>query len=253
VAPIVLLTDFGGAGPYPAAMKGVILGIHARATIVDLTHEVPPQDVRAAAFVLAAAHGYFPRGTIFVCVVDPGIGTSRRIVFVEAGGRRFLAPDNGLLTLVLREHPTARARLVSNRRLFLPQVSATFHGRDVFAPVAARLARGLPPAKLGPPVRAIERFPVSEPVRRGASLRGEILYVDPFGNAITNLRDEPVCEIRIGRRRIARVVRTYADLAEGEIGLLRGSSGYFEIVLRNGSAAKKLGVAVGQALDARLG
>jgi S-adenosyl-L-methionine hydrolase (adenosine-forming) len=250
--PIVLLTDFGGAGPYVGAMKGVILGLHARATIVDLSHEISPQDVRAAAFVLDAAWRWFPPRTIFVCVVDPGVGTNRRIVFVDAGGRRFLAPDNGLLTLVLRGARPHVAREVSNRKLFLPEVSATFHGRDVFAPVAARLARGLAPAKLGPIARRLVTFDGHGPERDGDRLRAHVLFVDPFGNAILDVRDEPVNEVRVGRARVHRVVTTYGELEEGEAGLLRGSSGFLEIAVRDGSAAKRFGLEAGDVVDARL-
>ncbi|MBI1850595.1 MAG: SAM-dependent chlorinase/fluorinase [Planctomycetes bacterium] len=250
--PIVLLTDFGEAGPYVGAMKGVILGIHPKATLVDLSHEIPPQDVRAAAFVLDAAHAWFPPRSLFVCVVDPGVGTARRIVYVEAGGRRFLAPDNGLLTLVLRERRAVRARAVTNRRLFLPEVSSTFHGRDVFAPVAARLARGLPPASLGPPARLLTTFGFPEPERDGSRIRAKVVWVDSFGNVVLNLRDEPVCEIRARRSRIRRLVSTYGELLEGEAGILRGSSGWLEIAVRNGSAASRFGLAAGDEIDARL-
>jgi S-adenosylmethionine hydrolase len=253
VSPIVLLTDFGDSGPYVASMKGVILTLHPRAVIVDLSHAIPPQDVRAAAFVLAAAEGWFPRGSIFACVVDPGVGTGRRIVYVEAGGRRFLAPDNGLLTLVLRARGGRAARVVSNRRLFLEEVSATFHGRDVFAPVAARLARGLEPSRLGPRAHSLVTLPVPKPARRGSRAVAEILYVDPFGNAVTNLRDEPVREVRIGRRRVRRVVRTYGDLGEGEAGILRGSSGWLEIAVRGASAQERFGLSIGDRLEVYLG
>ena len=254
MAPIVLLTDFGGAGPYVGAMKGVILGIHPRAVLVDLTHEIPPQDVRAAAFVLASAADFFPRRSLFVCVVDPGVGTGRRIVYVEAGGHRFLAPDNGLLTLVLGKHPHARARAVTNSRLFLSEISSTFHGRDILAPIAARLARGLAPARLGPEIGRLETFPIPEVTvsKNGRTAKAEVLYADRFGNLVTNLRDEPVSEIQIGRRRIRRAVTTYSQLAEGEAGLLRGSSGWLEIVVRNGSAKRRLGARVGSKVEARL-
>ncbi len=254
--PIVLLTDFGAAGPYVGAMKGVLLGIAPRAVLVDLTHDVPPQDVRGAAFVLAAAEPFFPRGSLFVCVVDPGVGTDRRIVYVEAGGHRFLAPDNGLLTLVLSERRPRRARIVANRRLFLPHVSATFHGRDVFAPVAARLARGLDPARLGPKARDLAMLaipvPTSGPGRAGRVLEAEIVFVDPFGNLVTNLRDEPVGEIRIRGWRIRRLAETYGQLREGEAGILRGSSGYLEIAVRNGSARDRFNARVGLRVEARL-
>src|SRR5919199_222420 len=185
---ITLLTDFGVADAYVGVMKGVILGIAPEVTAVDLCHEVPPQDVRAGAFLLMAAYAYFPAGTIHLAVVDPGVGTERQIVAVRAGEHYFVGPDNGLLRWAVdRAGGAAAIVAVENPEYRLSQVSTTFHGRDMMAPAAAHLARGVPLEALGPAVPRLAGEPFPEPQRRGNALAGRVIYVDRYGNCITNL------------------------------------------------------------------
>jgi S-adenosylmethionine hydrolase len=253
---IALLTDFGWRDHFAGVMKGVIAGIAPRAQVVDLCHDVEPQEIDQARFLLRASVPYFPRGTIFVCVVDPGVGSARRALCVESGGRIFIGPDNGLFTEVLSE-PGARAREISNPKLRLPVLSQTFHGRDVFAPAAAHLAAGVPPSRLGKLVRDPVRLPSLDPVRTGRRFwSGRVAHIDRFGNLVTNL---PAAEflppavrgaaVSAGFRNISRICRSYAEAPEGELFLIAGSSGTIEISLKQGSAAKQLGVAVGAPVE----
>ena len=235
---IALLTDFGTADPYAAVMKGVITARTA-APIFDLSHEIAPQDIFAGAWFLRTVERWWPAGTIFVAVVDPGVGTSRRILALSREDKVFLAPDNGLLTFVA---PGAEARAVENASLFLPEGSSTFHGRDRFAPVAAALANGTPPADLGPPVREIVLLEHD---------RGTIVAIDRFGNAITDLEPPPGrFAVRIGGVTIDRVCRTYEEGGE-EPFLIVGSSGCIEISVRNGSAATSLHLERGMRVQLR--
>jgi S-adenosyl-L-methionine hydrolase (adenosine-forming) len=278
---VTLLTDFGTADGYVGAMKGVILGINRDARIVDVTHEVRPQDVAGGAFALHTAHCYFPRGTVHVAVVDPGVGTDRAGVIVDSGDALFVAPDNGLLSFVLRQAargdrttkapgtprdtkgegapqpPTPnpqplpqgwRAVRLAEPRFWLPAPSNTFHGRDIFAPVAAHLSLGEPPESFGPEMDELVALSIPEPVQlEDGAVRGIVLHVDRFGNLITNLRapDLPArpLQIEIGTHRIEDVSRTYAE-GRGLIALI-GSSGYLEVALSGGSAQAEIGVGVG--------
>lgn len=256
---IVLLTDFGFRDSYVGVMKGVIRTICRNADVVDLSHNIMPQDVAEAAFVLGASYRYFPPDTIFACVVDPGVGTERAILYLRANKQTFLAPDNGLLTIVEEECEREELRRVTEEKYFLPDRSATFHGRDVFAPVAARLAAGLAPQELGPAQRYLRRLRLPHPVRAAdGSLRGEIIYIDQFGNLITNVRGatlerefrEPAAdlEVRVKRRQICGLVSAYADRQPGELLALVGSSGYLEIAVNQGSAAALLGCEKGDSV-----
>ncbi len=252
IPPIVLLTDFGFKDSYVGVMKGVIRGICRGAEVIDLSHNIMPQDVAEAAFVLAAAYRYFPEETIFVCVVDPGVGTDRAIVYVRVNDQAFLAPDNGLLSVVVEEAAPSAVRRVTAERYFLNEPSTTFHGRDIFAPVAAHLAAGLEPEKLGPTLRRVRRLRLPRPVRAAdGSLRGEIIYIDQFGNLITNMSramlersfEVPLgeVEVTVKRRKVERLSRTYGEAAAGELVALIGSSGYLEVAVNQGSAARFLG------------
>jgi S-adenosylmethionine hydrolase len=237
---IALLTDFGSRDPYVAAMKGV-LASRTEARVIDLSHDIAPFDVIGAAWFLASIIDYWPSGTIFVCVVDPGVGTARKIVALEREGRIFLAPDNGLLTFV----GDGRAFAVTNAALFLPDGSNTFHGRDRFAPVAAALANGLAIEEAGEPLNAIERLPYDAPVYERDRARGTIVAVDRFGNAITDVRHASVLFAPFGLRVrdivIERVETNYGDAAPGPF-LIAGSSGCIEISIANASAAERLGL-----------
>lgn len=227
-------------------MKGVLLARCPDARVVDLCHGIGPQDVRAGAFALMQAVRYFPDRTLFVCVVDPGVGSPRRILWATDGRRDFLAPDNGLLSWA---GPLAEVRAVTARRLFLPRVGSTFDGRDVFAPVAAALASGLPPAELGPRARRIHRIRMPRPRRSGSRLRGEVLAIDRFGNAVTNIAARAA---RAGMRlRLAGAeFRLAPSYSAAERAAVRGSSGFVELALRGGSLAAEMGVRVGDRIDA---
>jgi len=249
--PIVLLSDFGHHDPYVGVMKGVILSFCPKAAIVDLGHELPPQDVTAAAFTLRVSAPYFPKGSLFVCVVDPGVGSQRRILWARTARHQFLAPDNGLLSWV--QEPFIEVRSVENRRLWLPQVSATFHGRDIFAPVAGRLGAGLKPRELGPQAADFQRLPFPEPSLDRRGVRGSILMIDRFGNAITNLRPEHLAFASsvACKGRCLPLRRHYAEAKTKEPLALIGSSGYLELSIRNGDFSRAFQARPGDQVHAR--
>ncbi|MCS6816964.1 MAG: SAM-dependent chlorinase/fluorinase [Blastocatellia bacterium] len=258
---ITLLTDFGLADFFVGAMKGVILSIHREAVIVDLTHLIPPQDIWTAALTLADSVGTFPEGTIHVAVVDPGVGSGRRAVLIETTRSFFIGPDNGLFTLVLEDDPPRRAIHITNDRFFRHPVSRTFHGRDIFAPVAAWLARGVEPSEFGPGIADVVRLPIPRVERLSEThWRGQVIHVDRFGNLITNItaRDVPLEALRAGGRLLINgyevsALRThYQEAAEGEVFALIGSTGRVEISIRQGSAATVLGVGRGALVDVLL-
>lgn len=249
---IALLTDFGFRDSYVGVMKGVVRGICPETDIIDLSHNVMPQDVAEAAFVLAASYRYFPGDTIFVCVIDPGVGTDRKVLYMRANGQTFLAPDNGLLSIIAEESHPEVVREVTAEDLFLKEASNTFHGRDVFAPVAAHLAAGYGPEDLGPLYRNMRSLQLPRPVRcADGSLRGEIIYIDQFGNLITNIRRATIqqsfgadmgrVQVEVKRRMVAGLSAAYADRPDGELLALVGSSGYLEVAVNRGSAAGALG------------
>jgi S-adenosyl-L-methionine hydrolase (adenosine-forming) len=238
---IALLTDFGTRDPYVAAVKGVIAS-RSDVPIVDLTHEIAPYDVFGAAWFLRAIVRDWPAETIFVCVVDPGVGSSRRILAVEQDGRVFLAPDNGLLSLGLGPRASGLGYAVENGALFLPDGSNTFHGRDRFAPVAAAIANGLPLEQLGPRVESIVQLRY-EPPEYGQTIRGSIVAVDRFGNLITDIEAAriPFAPFALEAHGITidRLETQYAGAAPGAF-LIVGSLGCIEISVANGSAAERL-------------
>ena len=278
--PIVLTTDFGNSDAYVGVMKGVILGINPGAAIIDLTHEVGPQNLRQGSFILGVNHSYFPPGTIHVAVVDPGVGTDRKPIVLETPAATFVAPDNGLLSEVLREHLAGDSLNVvhqgiislpdhlgcwelSNSRYQRRPVSNTFHGRDIFAPAAAHLSTGVRPEEVGPAVSEVTYRPLNEPIQAGNVVAGEVIYTDRFGNLITNIpgtwlsqsgiqRGETVIEI--GTRLISGLSRTFHDLAVDSSGqfdglplvALVGSNGNLEVAVRDGNAVESLGFGVGE-------
>lgn len=255
---ITLLTDFGLADFFVGAMKGVILSIYREAVIVDLTHLIPPQDIYAAALTLADCYATFPEGTIHVAVVDPGVGSERRAVLIETARYFFIGPDNGLFTLVVEHESLQRAIQITAERFFRHPVSRTFHGRDVFAPVAAWLARGVPPSEFGPEVSDLMRLPIPRVERLDEKRwRGQVIHVDRFGNLITNVtaRDIPLEALRQGGRLLVNghevsALRThYHEAAPGELFALVGSTGRVEIAVREGSAATALGVGRGATVE----
>jgi S-adenosylmethionine hydrolase len=244
---ITLTTDLGFKDAYVGVMKGVILGINPGTTIVDLCHEIEPQNIRQAAFLLHISCPYFPKDAIHIVVVDPGVGTKRRLVLVISPLGRFLAPDNGVLSYILGEGAFEAFEL-SNRRYWLPSVSSTFHGRDILAPVAAHLSLGTSPQKLGKKATGLVSFPIPRPEKAPGSLRGEVLHIDTFGNLITNIREDDLPKgrltVEIAGHTIEKLGRTYA-VGRGLLALV-GSSGYLEIAARNKNAARLLKARVGK-------
>ena len=249
---IALLSDFGTRDHYAGTMKGVALGICPDATLVDISHDVPPHDVLAGALELAASYRYFPAGTVFLVVVDPGVGSTRRGIAADAGDYKFVAPDNGVLTVVLDEHPPRRVVELTERKYARPTVSRTFEGRDRFAPAAAWLAKGIELTAMGRPAGAIARLEVPHPRVADDEIEGQVLRVDRFGNLITNidrkafekLSGTPL-DIRVGARKVSKVVSTYADASVGEVCALFGSTDHLEIAANGASAADELGVGRG--------
>ncbi|MBI3048767.1 MAG: SAM-dependent chlorinase/fluorinase [Acidobacteria bacterium] len=250
---IALLTDFGTKDHYAGTMKGVALGICPEATCVDITHEIPPHDILAGALELAASYKYFPPGTVFLVVVDPGVGSARRPIAAEAGAFRFVAPDNGVLTLVFRETPPKRVVELTERRYARPTVSRTFEGRDRFAPAAAWLAKGIDLSGLGRLLTSWQVLTVPEPIVGEADVVAEVLRVDRFGNLVTNVDRRTFerfagsggIEIVAGTQAVDKVVATYADAAPGSLCALFGSSEHLEIAVNGGSAAERLSLARG--------
>ena len=253
---ITLTTDFGVSDHFVGTMKGVILGLAPRAAIVDITHEILPYDVNEAAFAIAQAWRYFPKKTIHLVVVDPGVGSERRPILCEAGGQFFIAPDNGVLSMIYDAEPH-KVRAITNAKLKRKEVSRTFHGRDVFAPAAAHLARGVDPGKFGKPIRDYIRSFLLKPQQIGRDTwTGVILKIDRFGNLITNLRIDEFSavktnafELRIGLERIRRLALTYSETAIGEVFAIVGSSGYLEVAANQASASKVLGCGAGAGVE----
>ncbi|MBI3492475.1 MAG: SAM-dependent chlorinase/fluorinase [Acidobacteria bacterium] len=252
---IALLTDFGTRDHYAGAMKGVALGICPDAALVDISHDVPAHDVLAGALELAAVYRYFPAGTIFLVVVDPGVGSTRRGIAADAGDFKFVSPDNGVLTAVLDEHAPRRVVELSERRYARPTVSRTFEGRDRFAPAAAWLAKGIELTALGRPAGTIQRLAIPQPHVQADRIDGEVLRVDRFGNLITNIDRKtfdrlagapgvPI-EVHVGARQVSKVVSTYADAAPGEVCALFGSTDHLEIAANGASAAAELALGRG--------
>ena len=263
MAPIIgLLTDFGLRDHYVGAVKGAILSICPEAALVDVVHELPAYDVLEGAFALAAAYAAFPAGTVFVAVVDPGVGSSRRGLVLEAGGYRFVAPDNGLLGLVMADHDERRLHALANEKLFRPQVATTFHARDVFGPVAAHLASGVAIEAVGPPVLDPVPLPLA-PVRQvtGEEWEARVIHVDRFGNLTTNLSAAQLLRIAQSAGPGDVVVkiegvtlplaRTYSDVPAGEPCALVGSSGLLEVAVNQGDAARVMGAGRGAPVRVR--
>jgi S-adenosylmethionine hydrolase len=253
---IALLSDFGTRDHYAGTMKGVMLGICPEATLVDLTHDVTAHDVLEGALQLASAYRYFPPGTIFLAVVDPGVGSARRGIAADTGDYRFVAPDNGVLTAVFREQAPRRVVELTERRYARPTVSRTFEGRDRFAPAAAWLAKGIQLTALGRPVTDYQQIEIPQPEVDADTLRGVVLRVDRFGNLVTNV-DRRTFErfsqgktigLSAGGHAVARLVATYAEMPAGEVCALFGSTDHLELAVNAGSAAAQLALARGAAI-----
>lgn len=249
---VTLLTDFGLSDAYVAELRGVLLSSAPGVALVDITHAIPPGDVRAAAYVLGRAWHHFPPGTVHLAVVDPGVGTTRAALALRARGHFFVGPDNGLFTPVLRDAAVEAVTLLT------PSAAApTFHGRDVFAPAAAAIAFGAPLSSLGPPFSGIpERLATAEPRYEGKSVVGEVIYVDRFGTLVTNLTPEQVpayATLQVEDLDLGPLRRTFGDAVAGGLVAFVGSDGSVEIAVRNGSAARRLGLGVGGQVRVRLG
>ena len=233
---ISLLTDFGTADYYVGAVKGAILSVNPSAVVVDITHEIPPQDVAAGAFTLLAAYKTFPAGTIHVAVVDPGVGSTRRPIIVSANEQFFVGPDNGLFTYICDREPSHRTFHVTAERYFRREVSTTFHGRDIFAPVAAALSTGVAVEDFGAEINDEIRLPSLETPRR-------IIHIDRFGNCVTNItRDRSPSEIVVKGRTISEFRQFYGEGDNESLFAIWGSAGFLEISVNGGSAAQVLGV-----------
>lgn len=257
---IAFLTDFGTRDHYASAMKGVVLSINPDVTLVDLSHDLPVHDVGYAAQELAATYKYFPPGTIFVVVVDPGVGSSRRGLAAEVGEWKLVAPDNGVLTAVFIEMPPKKVVELTERRYARPTVSRTFEGRDRFAPAAAWLSKGVQLSALGRTITDYHMLDLPKPVLENGVLRGVVIRIDRFGNIITNL-DRKTCErlsegvgalhLTVGSQSISRIVSTFSDIPRHEVGALFGSTDQLECAAQEASAAERLNVSVGDAVELR--
>jgi S-adenosyl-L-methionine hydrolase (adenosine-forming) len=248
---ITFTTDFGLQDWFVGTMKGVILGLNPASVVVDITHEIGRGDIGAGAFALAAACRYFPTGTIHVAVVDPGVGSDRRAIVIQTGQYFFVGPDNGVLSLALRQERVVAVRALKNEQYFHLPISVNFHGRDVFAPVAAHLSRGVALSEFGPAVEDYVKLDWPQVQTSAAGIQGQAVYIDRFGNVITNIENELIAGqqmesliISAGKTRLA-VGSCYQAVAPGKpVGLL-GSHGCLEIAVNGGSAARDLGLSIG--------
>jgi S-adenosylmethionine hydrolase len=252
---ITFTTDFGLSEHYVGAMKGAILNIHPEASIVDISNGVPSFDVLDGAITISQAYSYFPSETVHLVVVDPGVGSERRPLVVTTARHHFVAPDNGVLSLIYEREERISVRHITAEHYFLQPVSQTFHGRDIFAPVAAHLSKGMDPAKLGDEVSDYMRLAAPRPKPAGAVLKGIVLKVDKFGNLVTNItpRELPSLlaagslpfRLQVGKVEVTRLHTAYAQGAPGEIFAILGSMGYLEIACNRGSAAQVAGAGRG--------
>ena len=258
---VTLTTDFGSRDPYVAEMKAAILSISPEATIVDVTHEIAKFNIRMGAYALASAAPYFPKGTIHVAVVDPGVGTRRRPILIQTQLGFFIGPDNGLLISAAEHQGITSVHEIANTKLMLQRVSNTFHGRDVFAPAAAHLANGVSPDEVGPEVRDIVKPDFTKVTLEKGMLAGEVLHVDDFGNIITNIGEKQVERVRLAdiitvelaaKKLELRFCKAYSEVQPQEPLALIGSHNYLEIAINQGNAARKFKVRPGEKVKLRL-
>ena len=250
---ITLLTDFGVGSPYVAQMKGVMLSLNPHAALIDVTHSIPPQDIAQGAWVLADVAESFPPGSIHVAVVDPGVGSAREIIYAEIDGRHYIAPDNGLLGRLAARTPPSRIVALTEGQFWRPQVSATFHGRDIMAPVAARLSLGLDAGQIGAPRQRLKGLPEPEVRILSNKIEGQVRSIDSFGNLVTDITSEMLADVPTDERaqihcdehQTQGIFRTYSDQPDMTFLALIGSSGFLELAIVGDSAAGMLGVRVG--------
>ena len=252
---ITLTSDFGLKDPYVAEMKGVILTINPQATIIDVTHSVEKFDIRVGAFVLASAAPYFPKDTIHLAVIDPDVGTERRAILIQTKQGFFIGPDNGVLMLAAQNQGIEHLYELSNPKFMLSKVSSTFHGRDVFAPAAAHLDRGVKPSEFGPEITEAATIKFPSVVRRNSSLIGEVWHIDDFGNIITNISQKDLPQNQVVNIKLIGVLqnisfgKTYSQAKPHEPLALIGSHGFLEIALNQGNAAEKFNAKPGDKIE----
>ena len=242
---VALLTDFGTQDGFVGAMKGVILSIAPDTPIVDISHEVEPFNILEGALILRAHYSYFPEKTVFVCVVDPGVGSERKALIVETPKYFFVGPDNGLFDLVLREEGSFKVYEITNERYTLPKRNNTFHGRDVFAPVGAYLKKGVKPEEIGKEIKYEFKLNFPEPVKRDNYVEGEIVHFDRFGNAITNVKCSNYAE-GVFRNKKIKVVNHFLEGIPGEINAVCGSFGLMELFTPMDSAKERFSLKIGE-------
>ncbi len=256
---IALLTDLGAKDYFVGAIKGAILSVNPDAKIVDITHEVPKYDVRGAALILTQAAEAFPKGTIFITVVDPGVGTDRKCVLLKTKNELFfIAPDNGVLTLVAEQLGVAELYEIANRKLMMPEISPTFHGRDIMAPVAAHLSLGVKPSEVGPELKGIKLLKLPRPTATETEMRGHIMSVDDFGNLVTNIDASTISKFaRVGENLVVAVANkmltvkfasTFGEVRLGGYLCYVGSSGMLELAKNMGNLANELKIKIGDEL-----
>lgn len=249
---VTLTTDFGLKDPYVGAMKGAMLSVVRDISIIDITHLIGQGKILEGAFIMLEACRYFPKGTVHVGVVDPGVGSERKPILVETDDYFFVGPDNGLMSLAARSLGMKKAIELTERKFFRPEVSSTFHGRDIFGPVAASLSVGADPSEFGKELGRITALDIPRPVAIDNGISGEVIYADSFGNLITNITQDDInglgagCEVSIAGRMLDGIKKTYSMAANGALLALIGSSGYLEVAVNSGSAAGVLKAVVGE-------
>ncbi len=253
---ITMLTDFGTKDYYVSAMKGVILSINPKCLLIDISHEVPKQDVKEGAFILGNAFSYFPKGTIHLAVIDPGVGSERKPILIRTENYFFIGPDNGLFTIAAMKDRVRKVIQLTNKRYFLSNISSTFHGRDIFAPVAGYLSLGIKPDVFGKEIGKWVKLDFSGPNIKGDKLLGEIIHIDSFGNLISNIDQDRFLKfinahsfsIKVKNRKVSHIKRGYWEGRDKELIALFGSGGYLEIAVKDGSAKSILNAKKGDSI-----
>jgi S-adenosylmethionine hydrolase len=253
---ITLTTDFGYKDPFVGEMKGIVLTINPDVSIVDVTHDIDPQDVEQGAFIIGTSCRYFPIGTVHVAVVDPGVGSERRAIIVEADGSYYVGPDNGIFSYIISSSKSLKAVHITEEKYMLSKDSPTFQGRDLFAPVAAWLSKGLSIESFGPAIADIKRFEIPSPIIEKAKITGSVIYIDRFGNAITNIRKDDISsfgehlKVEVKGEDV-RFLKYYAQADVGALACLVNSSGHLEIFVNRGSAAREFDISKGEKVIVR--
>jgi len=249
---VTMTTDFGTVDGYVGAVKGVIVSIYPKVTLMDLTNDIPSYDIVVGAFHLGVAFSYYPKGTVHLAVVDPGVGSRRKPILVQTQNYFFVAPDNGLLSVVLEKDPMVATYELTEEKYFRGDMSSTFHGRDLFGPVAAHLARGVSPSKMGPKISQPKSLKEFEFQKKSSGWEGKVLFFDKFGNAFTNIhgpfpKKASFSHVELGERKIP-LYRTYSEIPVGEPGALFGSAGYLEIALREDHFQNRFNISRGESV-----